>query len=181
MASPASSLPDISTLSSLEESSLTAILDLLFEPSRDLHALAVPTAKTITLGSYSEFIDTLRDELLAIQKAVHPDPAARKPLLAILGAHPRLGQKKVDSAQSAAEQAKLQAAEGSNEAEALAALNEEYEERFPGLRYVVFVNGRGRDVIMEDMKERIARGNVAAEEVEAIHVSLPDVVCAPHV
>ena len=167
------SLPDIATLSSLDEASLAGILDLLFEPSKDLHALAIPTLQSITFDSYPEFIETLRIQLLTIQKAVHPDPAARKPLLDILGAHPRLGAKKVDSAQSAAEQAKLQAAEGSGEAEALAALNEEYEARFPGLRYVVFVNGRGRDVIMENMRERIARGDMAAEEVEAIEVCIP--------
>jgi len=173
MASSSPSLPNISSLSSLDESSLTGILDLLFEPSGDLHALAVPQIRSTPFTSYSELIDSLQDKLLTLQKAAQADSAAREPLLAILGAHPRLGEKKVDSAQSAAEQAKLQAAEGSGEAEALAALNEQYEASFPGLRYVVFVNGRGRDVIMENMKERIARDEIATEEVEAIQVRPP--------
>ena len=82
-----------------------------------------------------------------------------------MGSHPRLGAKKVESAQSAAEQTQL-----ATGAAQLAALNEEYEARFPGLRYVVFVNGRGKDVIMEDMRRRIDRGDVVAEEREAIKV-----------
>lgn len=164
-------LPDVTSLASLPEESLTSILDLLFEPSDELHALAIPTLKSITFATYPELIDTLRDQLLVIAKTVHPDPAARKPLLSILGSHPRLGEKKVESAQSAAEQAQLRSG-GESEAERLAALNKEYETKFPGLRYVVFVNGRSRDVIMEDMRRRIDRGDFAAEEEEAINVSL---------
>ena len=52
-----------------------------------------------------------------------------------MGAHPRLGEKKVDSEQSRAEQAQLNTG-GEAEAEKLRALNEEYEKAFPGLRYV---------------------------------------------
>ncbi|PSR80414.1 Oxo-4-hydroxy-4-carboxy-5-ureidoimidazoline decarboxylase [Coniella lustricola] len=160
-------LPDVTTLASLPEPTLLSVLDLLFEPSPELHALALPTLRSITFASYPELIDTLRDQLLVVAKEVHPDPSARAPLLAILGSHPRLGAKKVESAQSAAEQAQLQSA---SEAEAgkLAALNKEYEARYPGLRYVVFVNGRSRDVIMADMRKRIDRGDVAAEEEAAI-------------
>lgn len=164
-------LPDVTALSSLPEPTLISILDLLFEPSPDLHSLAIPTLRSITFASYDELIDTLRDQLLVIAQTVHTDPTARKPLFSILGSHPRLGEKKVDSAQSAAEQAQLKSGpEG--EAEKLAALNQEYEAKFPGLRYVVFVNGRPRDVIMEDMRKRIDRGDMAAEEKEAIMVSL---------
>ncbi|CAN8096958.1 unnamed protein product [Discula destructiva] len=164
----APTLPDVTTLASLPESALTSVLDLLFEPSDDLHTLAIPTLRSITFASYPELIDTLRDQLLAIAQSVHSNSSARKPLLSILGSHPRLGAKKVDSAQSAAEQAQLQSG-GESEAEKLAALNAEYELKFPGLRYVVFVNGRSRDVIMEDMRRRIDRGDVAAEEQEAIN------------
>lgn len=53
----------------------------------------------------------------------------------ILGAHPRLGAKKVDSAQSQAEQAQLNTG-GEEEATKLRNMNEEYEQTFPGLRYV---------------------------------------------
>ncbi|KUI65475.1 putative allantoinase 1 [Cytospora mali] len=161
-------LPDVTTLATLPETTITAILDLLFEPSKDLHTLAVPTLRSITFSSYPELIDTIRDQLLAILDNVHSSPKDCQPLLSVLGSHPRLGEKKVESAQSAAEQAQLKKGP-KGEAERLAALNKEYEEKFPGLRYVVFVNGRCRDVIMEDMRRRIDRADFVAEEKEAIN------------
>jgi len=42
-------------------------------------------------------------------------------------------------------------------------LNEEYELRFPGLRYVVFVDGRSREEVMGDMRGRIERGDWDSE------------------
>lgn len=42
-------------------------------------------------------------------------------------------------------------------------LNEAYEARFPGLRYVVFVNGRSREEVMGDMRRRIEGGTVEGE------------------
>ena len=105
----------------------------------------------------------------------------------ILGAHPRLGEKKVESAQSKAEQAQLNTG-SEEEAAKLRDLNAEYEKTFPGLKYVygdqdfgpsrlganaissVFVDRRSRPVIMENMLERIARGDIKLERTEAIKV-----------
>jgi len=50
-------------------------------------------------------------------------------------------------------------------------MNAVYEDRFPGLRYVVFVNGRPRAQILADMERRVQRGDVRAEEREGIEVS----------
>ena len=86
----------------------------------------------------------------------------------ILGSHPRLGAKKVESAQSQAEQAQLQGS--GEEAGQLSALNEEYEKKFRGLRYVVFVNGRSRAVVMDDMKQRITDSDTKTEQAAAIRV-----------
>ncbi|RBR14392.1 hypothetical protein FVER53590_08994 [Fusarium verticillioides] len=86
-----------------------------------------------------------------------------EPRLASRHSPPRTRAKKVDSAQSSAEQANLQ-----GQGEELAKLNKEYEEKFPGLRYVVFVNGRGRPEIMENMKARISRGDFSKEVDEAL-------------
>lgn len=44
------------------------------------------------------------------------------------------------------------------------------------MRYVVFVNGREREVIMQDMRRRIDRGDLQAEIKEAVEVSAPSVV-----
>ena len=178
-------LPAISDLATLPDEAITNALDLLFEPSKELHALALPAIRAACLpsapkllASYDDLVEIVRAELLALQRqvATHSEPSpsqerlnAKTRLLGILGAHPRLGAKKVESAQSAAEQAQLQQA-SAEEAAKLAALNAEYESSFPGLIYVVFVNGRSREVIMQDMRDRIARGIYAKEEVEAIEV-----------
>ncbi|EGO57317.1 hypothetical protein NEUTE1DRAFT_121777 [Neurospora tetrasperma FGSC 2508] len=178
-------LPAITSLPTLPDAALISTLDLLFEPSPDLHALALPTLRTISFSSYDDLISTLRDELLAIADAVAlaaADPSVpqiekeniQRPLHAILGSHPRLGEPKKEklSAQSQKEQAHLNSGgkQGEEEVvkEELRRLNKEYEDKFPGLRYVVWVNGRGRVEVMGDMKRRIARGDLRAEEREGI-------------
>ncbi|KAK3339423.1 OHCU decarboxylase-domain-containing protein [Neurospora tetraspora] len=131
-------------------------------PSPELHALALPTLRTISFSSYPDLISTIRDELLAIANAVAvsaADPSVpetekeniKRPLHAILGSHPRLGEPKKETlfAQSKKEQAHLNAAGDSKEVkEELRKLNKQYEEVFPGLRYGVWVNGRPRREIM---------------------------------
>lgn len=49
-----------------------------------------------------------------------------------------------------------------------AALNAMYEQKFPGLRFVTFVNARPRDVIAVELKSRVERGDIAAERIAAI-------------
>ncbi|KAL8648883.1 MAG: hypothetical protein Q9210_004732 [Variospora velana] len=86
-------------------------------------------------------------------------------LESILAAHPRLGQSKIESTQSKAEQAQLNAGDDSQR-QALSQLNDLYEKTFPGLR--VFVDGRDQAAIMEDMKSRIERQDSVAERNAAI-------------
>ncbi|KAI4287581.1 MAG: hypothetical protein L6R35_003159 [Caloplaca aegaea] len=88
-------------------------------------------------------------------------------LESILAAHPRLGQSKIDSTQSKAEQAQLNAGDDSQR-QVLSQLNDLYEKTFPGLRYIVFVDGRDQAAIMEDMKFRIERQDSVAERNAAI-------------
>ncbi|TGJ86684.1 hypothetical protein E0Z10_g2117 [Xylaria hypoxylon] len=203
-----SGLPPISLLPHADEETIKFVLDTLFEPSPEIHALAVPAIQrrrrilanpgltadlpvphpssspsssslspsTIpddtpftSYASLIEHIATLLHQLaISSSSSSSPfPPPEREKLHGILGSHPRLGAKKVDSTQSRAEQAQLNTGTG-DEAQRLAALNREYEDRFPGLRYVVFVNGRSRDVVMEDMRRRINRGDIRAEEREGI-------------
>ena len=161
-----SQLPPISTIQSLSTEHRAAILDLLFEPSTQLHTLSAPLLQQEQYQSYDELIAAIGVQLTDL--SVTPSSSDTIWLQDILGSHPRLGAKKVESAQSQAEQAQLQG--GANEAEQLHALNEEYERAFPGLRYVVFVNGRSRPVIMEEMRKRIAEGNIKDEQEAAIRV-----------
>ncbi|KAK4120257.1 hypothetical protein N657DRAFT_164874 [Parathielavia appendiculata] len=168
-------LPAITSLPTLSDTALTSTIDLLFEPSPDLHALALPTVRALSFASYDDLIATLRTQLLDLTSAVRGDEEGRgrRTLYGILGSHPRLGEKKNKGVQgegqgglsqlSAEEQRHLR-----EEDEELAGLNREYEERFPGLRYVVWVNGRGRGEVMADMRRRIRRGDIREEEKEGI-------------
>ncbi|KAM3528785.1 hypothetical protein MY4038_005725 [Beauveria bassiana] len=156
-------LPNIKDLRSLSDARKSAALDLLFEPSPEIHKALIPVIDSQHHTSYDKLIESCRKTFLSMA----PKSTAAKPdqdLLSILGSHPRLGAKKVESAQSVAEQARL-----GGESKVLARLNREYEERFPGLRYVVFVNGRGRAEIMEDMKARMDRGDFNKEVDAALH------------
>jgi len=148
-------LPPAATLHALEEKTIKEVLDILFEPSPAFHTLLIPKIKQSTsLTSYSSLAFLAKQSL----QSLSPDSPI---LLSILSAHPRLGAKKIDSTQSQNEQKSLGSDSQRRELEEL---NEEYERRFPGLRYVVFVDGRGREVIMADMRERI-EGSTREEEV----------------
>ncbi|AEO69736.1 uncharacterized protein THITE_2080925 [Thermothielavioides terrestris NRRL 8126] len=187
-AAAALSLPPISALPTLPTAAQTAALDLLFEPSPALHALALPTLRAAAFASYPDLIaaagdddgDQLKNSAQAKAKKAKAD------LYAILGSHPRLGERShggktktedaaagagtTMSALSREEQRHLRdGADGEGAAAAeLARLNAAYEARFPGLRYVVWVNGRGRAEVVADMRRRMERGDVRAEEREII-------------
>ncbi|KAH7140898.1 Oxo-4-hydroxy-4-carboxy-5-ureidoimidazoline decarboxylase [Dactylonectria macrodidyma] len=170
----------IENLHSAQDVAQAHTLDLLFEPSAAIHDTLIPVIRTAEYVSYADLVDACHIRLLSLAAAgaagamatdTDTDTDADATLLAILASHPRLGAPKVDSAQSAAEQANLQ---DGGTAEELAALNREYEERFPGLRYVVFVNGRGRPEIMDDMRARIARADYS-KEIDAALQAMCDI------
>ncbi|KAI0887637.1 Oxo-4-hydroxy-4-carboxy-5-ureidoimidazoline decarboxylase [Annulohypoxylon maeteangense] len=169
MASP-TILPPISSLTTADEETIKFALDILFEPSTDLHDLAIPPIRDSP--SFTSYVSLIKHVgAIMSQLAQSSSLDTRKRLHGILGSHPRLGEKKVESAQSRAEQAHLNtnnSKEKEEEATKLKALNDEYESKFPGLRYVVFVNGRSRVVVMQNMRERIDRADIRAEELEAI-------------
>ena len=147
------SLPPVPALQTLPDEEIEHVLNLLFEPSPALTSLLLPQIRSTQLSTYSDLANLARSALLAL-------PSDSPILLEILSAHPRLGAKKVDSAQSQSEQKSLG---GETERAQLQKLNEQYEAKFPGLRYVVFVNGRSREVIMQDMRERIENGTQEGE------------------
>lgn len=167
---PVTKLPPILEFHTFPDLEQTDVLDALFEPSPAIHAKLIPVVRTAEYSTWPELIDACHIRLLALATSTStssPDPT----LLSILGSHPRLGEKKIESAHSAAEQANIQRDTSEAQAEELARLNRLYEETFPGLRYVVFVNGRGRPEIMEDMKTRIARADYTKEVDAALQVS----------
>jgi len=158
-------LPPVTGVPALSTIERAAVLDDLFEPCTALHTLSLDLLHTETFPSYNDLIASIGVQLTDLSESASTSDTEW--LDKILGAHPRLGEKKVDSAQSKAEQAQLNTG-GEEEATKLRELNEEYEKTFPGLKYVVFVNGRSRPVIMENMRQRIARGDIKQERAEAI-------------
>ncbi|RAL16584.1 2-oxo-4-hydroxy-4-carboxy-5-ureidoimidazoline decarboxylase [Aspergillus homomorphus CBS 101889] len=163
------SLPALSTLPTQPQDQQFRVLDTLFEPSPELHELMAPVLAHQAFDSYARLIDAVGGRMSALSAA--NSSKDREILFGILGSHPRLGRAKAAtehiSELSAKEQAQLNTG-AEEQAERLRALNAEYEERFPGLRFVTFVNGRDRDVIMEEMRERIERGDVEQEVEETI-------------
>ena len=105
------------------------VLNLLFEPSTALHALVVSSTPP-PFDTYAELVRWTTELISALPR---DDPR----LIEILGSHPRLGEKQVESEVSRAEQKSL----GEGE-ERLRRLNSEYEEKFPGeSRYSQFGGG----------------------------------------
>ncbi|KAL9096962.1 MAG: hypothetical protein Q9165_000926 [Trypethelium subeluteriae] len=161
-----SRLPPIWELQISWEAERAAILDTLFEPSAPLHTLSLNLLLNSPFTSYDDLIAAIGAQLTELSESSTPSDTQQ--LDEILCAHPRLGAKKVESTQSQHEQAQLQG-EG-QEAAQLMSLNDEYERKFPGLRYVTFVNGRSRERIMEDMRARIASSDIQSERTAAIKV-----------
>lgn len=126
-------LPPITGVPALSTIERTAVLDALFEPCTALHTLSLDLLHTRTFDSYNDLIASIGVQLTELAES--PSTSDTKWLDKILGAHPRLGAKKVDSEQSRKEQAQLNQG-GEEEAQMLRSLNEEYEAKFPGLRYV---------------------------------------------
>ncbi|KAJ6005920.1 hypothetical protein N7451_003864 [Penicillium sp. IBT 35674x] len=162
-------LPAVSTIPSLPREDQLRVLDTLFEPSPELHQLMIPVLANQTFSSYGTLIEAVGGRMSALS-AVN-SPTDRDVLFGILGSHPRLGRAPVNpehlSELSKKEQEQLNTG-AEEQGEQLRALNAEYEQRFPGLRFVSFVNGRSRDVIMAEMRQRIDRGNQEKEVEETI-------------
>jgi hypothetical protein len=126
-------LPPISDVPALSKVERAGILDALFEPCTALHTLSLELLHTEKFESYNDLIASIGVQLTDLSES--PSTSDTEWLDKILGAHPRLGEKKVDSAQSQAEQAQLNTG-GEEEATKLRNLNAEYEKTFPGLKYV---------------------------------------------
>jgi 2-oxo-4-hydroxy-4-carboxy--5-ureidoimidazoline (OHCU) decarboxylase len=133
-----SGLPPVTSLPSLPQAEQLRALDTLFEPSPELHKLMAPVLSNQTFSSYSSLIDAVGGRMSALSP--QNSPTDHEILTGILGSHPRLGRPKTGDIEhmselSKREQANLNTGE-EEQAEKLRLLNVEYEERFPGLRFV---------------------------------------------
>lgn len=159
-------LPPLGSFASLTNPKKVEVLDHLFEPCLTLAEVILARVNG-TYSTYREFIEACRSVLMQFL-AEDDVPGNLAKINKIVSAHPRLGPSKDKlSSHSSSEQKSLAGSE--EEARKLVELNDLYEKTFPGLRYVVFVNGRSREVIMDNMKEKIERGDVQKEKIEAFN------------
>ncbi|KAJ9637830.1 hypothetical protein H2199_007324 [Coniosporium tulheliwenetii] len=140
-------LPGPPTLPSAPTETLTRVLDTLFEPSQPLHTLSIPLLRSTPFPTYADLIAAIGVQLTDLLESASTSDTEW--LDKILAAHPRLGEKKVESALSRGSRRLWVAGK-------------------VGRGKRVFVNGRSRQVIMEDMKKRIERDDIMAERREAI-------------
>lgn len=128
----------------------------LFEPSPALFEFLVPSVITIIADQENHIPRRTFNALIDIGVRELDDwPHSRQ--ASFIGGHPRIGEVKGLSALSASEQAAH--ATPPEVLARLLELNEEYERRYPGLRYITFVNGRSRAMIMEEMEEKLGIGD----------------------
>lgn len=170
-------LPDISTVGQLNREEQTEFLGHLFEPCQTLSTFVIERVLPGSFASYKQLIEAIRAELIGFLKSAEADAKATgnpvdERISQIIAAHPRLGGSSKAttvklSSHSSAEQKSLQG--NADETHKLIQLNDLYEMTFPGLRYVVFVNGRSRPVIMENMAQRIQKNDILAERAEAFN------------
>ncbi|KAL6450625.1 allB1 Probable allantoinase 1 [Candida maltosa Xu316] len=158
-------LPAIEVFKASSQSEQKQVFDHLFEPCDTLANFIFGKVMVQPFSSYQEFIELVRQELIAFVRLREINPIVNQ----IIAAHPRLGEPKKEqlSVHSSNEQKSLN---GDPEViQKLKEMNETYEKTFPGLRYVVFVNGRSRHEIMDDMTRRINRRNIKLEREEAFN------------
>jgi 2-oxo-4-hydroxy-4-carboxy--5-ureidoimidazoline (OHCU) decarboxylase len=144
-------LPSLSSVVESKEK-LESLLSTLFEPSNTLSQALVPHVYDIitqeaSLDTYAALITICGDELKNLDPILQAE---------FIESHPRIGEVNGLSALSTQEQATK-----ATPPEVLARLqhlNEMYERRYTGLRYVVFVNGRSREEIMRLMEQVLLIG-----------------------
>lgn len=162
-------LPPVSQLSSLTQSEQDELITHLFEPSSTIFTYLRPYLST-SYSSYLDFIETSRTAFLKLSKDKTRDELIQDERISeIIACHPRLGVPKTVklSEHSANEQKSLQSDDST--IQKFITLNENYEKVYPGLRFVLFVNGRPRDQVVKIFEERIERKDYKAEVDEALN------------
>jgi len=145
-------LSDIQTCPSSLQSPLSNALNTLFEHSLILDTKLEPKLHAIfqtapQIESYTELIH------IALSEIQRWDLASQAEFIA---GHPRIGESKNLSKLSAGEQNAQAVNLTLPEVLArLAHLNALYEVKYPGLRYITFVNGRTRAEIVKEMEDML--------------------------
>ncbi|PPQ91482.1 hypothetical protein CVT25_013740 [Psilocybe cyanescens] len=133
-------------------SALAITLEVLFEHSPILINLLEPQLAAVLkssppIASYTELINLALEEIEKWEVEEQSE---------FISGHPRIGESKNLSTLSASEQGAQGLKPTPPEVLArLEHLNACYERRYPGLRYITFVNGRSRAAIVEEMEDML--------------------------
>ena len=168
-----SQFPSFAEFKTFTTSKQTKIFDILFEHTESLIKFTLDKKDTdfdiSRLNSFEELIELVRIKLLTL---VTVDNQYKSELSNIIAAHPKLGvPKKIQgelSELSKQEQKNLGDSKNYSPEikEALIKLNDEYEDKYKGLRFVCFVNGRDRVEIIKEMKSILSSENTWNQEAE---------------
>lgn len=153
----------MAVLASLDEckgnnEALIATLSTLLEPSsiltRAAQRLGDNPDSLNQCHTYTELIELVFDEIGNMDS----DSKAK-----FIAGHPRIGETRNLSTLSTKEQAST--ATPPEVLERLAVLNGLYEQRYPGLRYITFVNGRTRLQIADELQSKLDASSSLPVEV----------------
>jgi len=141
-------LSDVQLCSSGPKSSLAIALDILFEHSPILTNTLEPqlhiALESTSLNSWTQLVE------LSLREIAKWDASAQAEFIS---GHPRIGESSNLSKLSASEQGAVGAKPTPPEVLArLAHLNGLYEIKYPGLRYITFVDGRSRAAVADEME-----------------------------
>ncbi|KAH8093787.1 Oxo-4-hydroxy-4-carboxy-5-ureidoimidazoline decarboxylase [Cristinia sonorae] len=143
---------------------LSEVLVTFFEDSAILRNTLVPQlsshlrqSTTSSISSYSQLIDVALGII-----STWDDPLKAE----FIEGHPRIGEQKGLSHLSAKEQAAV--ATRPEVLLRLAHLNQCYEHRYHGLRYITFVNGRPREMIVKEMEGVLGFGSGDVPNVDGL-------------
>ena len=147
-----SMIPSLTEIQHVGSSNALAVaLEILFEHSPVLIDTLQPQLRDILassppLESYTQLIN------YAIAQIMSWDSSAQSQFIS---GHPRIGENKNLSKLSAKEQGSGVIPTSPEVLARLSHLNACYELRYPGLRYITFVNGRTRLAIAEEMEDML--------------------------
>ncbi|CED82656.1 Oxo-4-hydroxy-4-carboxy-5-ureidoimidazoline decarboxylase [Phaffia rhodozyma] len=152
MVSP--TLPPLSSLSEPSSPALANFLSTLLEPTPILLEKLVPRlAESLSSDPPHAYRDVLdRGQGIMVEQWTLEDQSV------FIGGHPRIGEGDILSELSKKEQGATGAPTSQATLDRLRDLNTSYEELFPGLRYITFVNGRSRAAIIPEMETQIRVG-----------------------
>jgi 2-oxo-4-hydroxy-4-carboxy--5-ureidoimidazoline (OHCU) decarboxylase len=145
-------IPPLAEIQQGSSNALAVALEILFEHSPVLINTLQPQLRdmlnksSLPLQSYTQLID------YAIAQIMSWDLSAQSQFIS---GHPRIGENKNLSKLSAKEQGSGVIPTSPKVLARLSHLNACYEIRYPGLRYITFVNGRTRLAIAEEMEDML--------------------------